>query len=66
MITKFRIEGKGEHKEALDDEISARAQAVMESSQQGDLAEDWECTQDVITGRPGNYIGRQVYVYRGN
>jgi hypothetical protein len=78
MITKFRIEAKGESKEEVGDEILA---AVSEISkvfrERNGMNGYWECTDDVIsqertpqTSNPalteptGTYRGRMVMTYR--
>lgn len=70
MITRFRIEGKAADQEELREELQNVAVEVMNrlrvGYEQGSTTMiEWECTQDVIAGKPGNYNGRVIFVYRG-
>jgi hypothetical protein len=58
MITRFRVEGKGEGKPELIDELASAASKIIMVV---GPAKKWECTDDVISGddRRG-YKGRMV------
>jgi hypothetical protein len=71
MITRFRVEGVSLDKEDLIELLTWRAQQVIRvimadphplSTLQPDG--EWECTDDVISGSPGNYKGRMVFAFR--
>jgi hypothetical protein len=69
MITRFRIEGEGQDKEELMDEIVSVVGVTigylggMRVKNGEPVDGEWECTQDVITGSPGAYRGRMVMKY---
>jgi hypothetical protein len=71
MITKFRIEATHADKELLMAQLEDAAVKVMKLakddrgvSEANEPDCEWECTQDVITGSPGQYAGRMVFVLR--
>lgn len=66
IITRFRIEGKGGDKTELVEHLSLAVSRVISEIDKVDrvTTDEWECTQDVIAGSPGNYNGRMVLVRR--
>lgn len=63
MITRFRIEGQGEDKQELIDELAVVATRVIAVvvREAGHESGHWECTDDVISGdQKRGYKGRMV------
>lgn len=61
MITRFRIEGTGPSRNGLVDEILESVGVLLREHKYQDG--EWECTQDVISGRDGEYKGRMVMLF---
>lgn len=59
MITRFRVEGQGEDKTELIEELALASSKII--SAVGPKNGHWECTDDVITGdEKRGYTGRMV------
>jgi hypothetical protein len=69
VITRFRIEAKGNSNEDVRTQLEQISIEIMNRLRvgynQGSNGVDWECTQDVISGSGQNYQGRMIFVYRG-
>jgi hypothetical protein len=69
VITRFRIEAKGNSNEDVRMQLEQISVEIMNRLRvgynQGSNGVDWECTQDVISGSGQNYQGRMIFVYRG-
>jgi len=68
MITRFRVEGESENKEQLEDDLLRASTRIINEMNEinGWQGGDWECTQDVLSGSPGDYRGRMVLIYHRN
>lgn len=63
MITRFRIEGEEDTKEALIEFLSEKASRIIGVLDQMELGH-WECTEDVVTKAKGGYVGRMVMKFK--
>jgi len=70
MITKFRLEGTHQDKDQLIEQLNSAALRVIElAKRERGISEanepdgEWECVDDFIQGKPGNYKGRMTFVY---
>lgn len=68
MITRFRVEAEHVDREKLIDQLSHAAMSIISSMRSFNVRVKgqegkWECTSDVISGKPGEYKGRMVLVY---
>jgi hypothetical protein len=68
MITKFKIEGEGNEKDTLTDELTAHASRIIsEINDNGQPRGKWECTDDAVVGSPSRrYKGRMVLQFHGD
>lgn len=69
MITKFRLEGEGQTKEGVIEELSSQALKVMQLVNPGGARGQWECTDDVTfrvkkQNIPIGYQGRMNFIFK--
>lgn len=60
MITRFRVEAKGESREIVQELLGQAALRMIETF---DQPGEWECTAEVIIGSINKFQGRMVFVY---
>jgi hypothetical protein len=66
MINRFRFEAMGLDKDLLQEQLEATALKMIAAADEiNEHRGSWECTDEAITGSPGQYKGRMVFMHRG-